>query len=262
MAFVAFNSFQKMAASKLRSGGGNPFKQSVPTRYTYVQSYFTFNDSVDSTTVVDSISGYNGTNNNSVTLGAVGIDGIGANTCASFNGTTTQFLSIPASAFNKMNVSATICFWFQPSTVSSIVFAKMFPVTLSLCCNFGVGCVLSSSSTTPTITTAANQFIFRGGLSRSYMTLGTTITTGKWYHIAISYGSSNCMYVDGSVLVNNGGYSITINTGDTTPVVIGGAYNSATGIMTKPFSGSIQNLSTWTTQLDANDILNIYQNHL
>jgi hypothetical protein len=139
---------------------------------------------------------------------------------------TTDYAVVPTTpAFGYGTGNFTIEFWLYPnSTVSQTVVSNL----------------TSASSTNPHI------YILSGGSIRYYTAgadriTGSTLSTGQWYHIAISRSSgSTRMFINGTQ--SGSTYTDANNYGATAPLGIGTYWNGSSPVTTDTLNGYIDDV--------------------
>ncbi len=94
---------------------------------------------------------------------------------------------------------------------------------------------------------------------------GDALSLSIWHHVAGTYNGAGTykLYIDGNLVVSdgNGGATGTIHVG-TGRLTIGARYNSGTVAYKGFFSGDIDNVMIYNTELTATEVLSLYTSGL
>ena len=214
-----------------------------------VRAYYKLNESVDSTSVIDSgPNSYNGTVNNSVLFGNSGK----VSTCATFNGNNWIILN-PLSVNNL--ASGTIMCWIKPSTQSltgSTICAKQQD-------DVGSYSYISIGQNWPGSPGTSGLIYYYGPGSASSL---TPVIANQWNHIAIAFTSSQIL------IYINGNLDKTTNVGGSIPnitavnFIIGTAFSNKLLTSNSPYVGAIDEFAVFNSALSSSNITSIYNAQL
>ncbi|MEM7166559.1 MAG: LamG-like jellyroll fold domain-containing protein, partial [Planctomycetota bacterium] len=200
-------------------------------------------DETSGTTASDSAGSYDGTYVNTPTLGVEGVEG--GNTAAQFDG-STEYVSVGHD--NALNMSdGTIQLWFKADTLdgsgSNYLFTK----------NAGGA---NAGDVAIFVQNGELKAWIEDGSSTYNLNPGTTVTTGEWHHVSLSFGSNGAeLYYDGALVDSDA--TTTGMTGNTHDIAIGARddYGSISG----HFDGAIDQVAMIATQLSSSQISDLYE---
>jgi RHS repeat-associated protein len=198
---------------------------------------------------------------NNVTLGQNGPFGTGESTAAGFSATnpngTSSLISLPTTMDLGARNTLTVAMFFKTTTPGGVL--------------FGYATDPATNPTTPTNYVPA-IYVGTDGKHRGELWNGsvnpiaslTSVTDGQWHYVAIAGGAgSQQLYLDGLPMTDGSGNQVsragTIGIAGLTKGSIGGGFLSAgwpggghagtTGGFTAPFTGTIAEVSVYTTRL-------------
>ena len=222
----------------------------VPTtNYNTLVSYFKLNEAAAATTVVDSISGFNGTSQNSVVFGNVGIIG----NSASFNG-TNQWISVPYQVLNNLTFGTIMCWIYPKAIANSTICAKQRDGQNTIAALM----IGSYSNTSGALTTGSPGIVyFHSTNSQVVASSVSAVPINSWSHIAVTFNATQVnIYINGSLnstTATNG--SIPTETASTSCAI--GAWYASSSIVSA-FTGFIDDFSVWRSALSDITIYKVY----
>ncbi len=220
-------------------GGSTPSSDNLIAHWNF--------DETSGSTVVDSVGGHNGTLNYGPTLGAAAPPS--GSTAISFDGADDYIEVAHASDFVLSD--GTVQLWFLSDDLSYA--EAMF------------------SKDSEYYDTGGHFHLYRNGddivtriqstSASYYVQEPNVISTGTWYHVAVTFGSAGLkLYVNGTLADTNsytGGWN-----GNSEPLVFGGSTAaSGNGVATPVyghFDGRIDNVAIYDRALTASEILDLY----
>jgi hypothetical protein len=210
-------------------------------------SFYPFNGSANDTV---------GTNNGTVQNAILTSDRFNdPNSAYYFNGSNSA-VDLPPVTFNNLN-SGTIANWlFLNRNTQEVVFAKQHDGVNS----YGVFTVgfYPNSSGGPTVGNAGRLYFH----NQNYATLASSsslLSTGQWYHVAVTFSSTNCNFYINGVLAGSlsGNFSIPNDTSPTTTSI--GSWEEDLGLgQYATLSGKINDVRLFSRALASNEVAQLY----
>ena len=191
---------------------------------------------------------------------AVTAAGVANNFSMEFDG--TNYINVDYNSLN-FNSGMSISAWFKwdGATIGTSDNSRCIISRWSANSHFGTlgkQFILRLTNSTPNI----QLLISENGTSNTIYTGSTTISSGIWYHVAVTWDTSNYKVIlngnTGTPEINQSNSNAPFNTTTTPHITIGATYSNSAPSLVQEWSGKLDEVAIWNTALSATQVQSIY----